>query len=149
MIHGLLWLPLLIFFFGITWAGWNEYKKVETYKQWATRFERAKYDIYAALGQSEHTLTWGRPTRQGIIDLKRAQLDDVTSIELLIKGEDAFRQKVSGKARKSEAILQLNLEDGRTPQIPFTNVDLAKQWHQFLLKTLTAAGDGIKAQTEA
>ncbi|MBE9067670.1 hypothetical protein IQ260_13495 [Leptolyngbya cf. ectocarpi LEGE 11479] len=143
MVHGLLWLPLLIFFFWITWAGWNEYQKVETYKQWATQFERAKYDIYAALGQTERTLTWGRPTRQGITDLQSAQLDLVGSIELLVKGEGPMSQTVNHQTQKSEAIIQLNLEDGSTPQIPFTDTDLAKQWHGFLVKTLTSAEDQV------
>ncbi|EKV02284.1 hypothetical protein Lepto7375DRAFT_4507 [Leptolyngbya sp. PCC 7375] len=138
MIHGLLWLPLLIFFFWITWAGWNEYKKVETYKQWATQFERAKYDIYAALGQVERTLTWGLPTRQGVIDLQTIQFDQIRTIDLLIQGDDAFTQAVKGTAKKSEAVIQLNLQDGKTPQIPFTDVELAKQWHGFLAQTLQA-----------
>lgn len=143
MVHGLLWLPLLIFFFWITWAGWNEYQKVETYKQWAAQFERAKYDIYAALGQTERTLTWGLPTRQGITDLQSAQLDCVGSIDLLVKGEEPVSQTVNHQTQKSAAIIQLNLEDGSTPQIPFTDADLAKQWHGFLVKTLTSTEDEV------
>lgn len=137
MIHGLLWLPLLVFFFWITWAGWNEYQKVETYKQWATQFERAKYDIYAALGQKDDTLTWGLPTRTGIIDLQTAQLDQIRTIDLLTKSDQAFNQTVKGTAKKSEAVIQLNLEDGNTPQIPFTDVDMAKQWSGFLAQQTT------------
>ena len=136
MVHGLLWLPLLVFFFWITWAGWNEYQKVETYKQWATQFERAKYDIYAALGQSDRTLTWGLPTRQGVIDLHKAELNHIHTIDLLIKGDDTFTQNVKGIAKKGEAVIQLNLEDGTTPQIPFTDATLAKQWHEFLVQHL-------------
>ncbi len=137
MVHGLLWLPLLIFFFWITWAGWNEYKKVETYKEWATQFERAKYDIYAALGQSERTLTWGLPTRQGIVNIQHTQLDNVSSIDLLIKGDEPFNQSATGPAKKGEAILQLNLRDQQPCQIPFTDAELAKRWHGFLTTTLT------------
>ncbi|MBT9314144.1 hypothetical protein [Leptothoe spongobia] len=136
MVHGLLWLPLLIFFVWITWAGWNEYQKVETYKEWANQFERAKYDIYAALGQSGRTLTWGLPTRQGVINLKTAQLGSIRSIDLLLKGDDTFTSGVKGIAKKSEAVIQLNLEDGDQPHIPFTDTDMAKQWHIFLVKTL-------------
>lgn len=138
MIHGLLWLPLLVFFFWITWAGWNEYQKVETYKQWATQFERAKYDIYAALGQKDHTLTWGLPTRKGILDLQTAQLDQICTVELFTQGDNTLGQGVKNIAPKSEAVIQLNLEDGATPQIPFTDVDLAKQWHGFLVQALAA-----------
>ena len=139
MIHGLLWLPLLVFFIWITWAGWNEYQKVETYKQWATQFERAKYDIYSALGQIDRTLTWGLPTRQGIIDLQDTQLEHIHSIDLLLKGSDGFTQTVTKPAKKGAAVLQLNLSDGSTPQIPFTDADLARQWHKFLVTTLETA----------
>ena len=135
MVHGLLWLPLLVFFFWITWAGWNEYRKVETYKQWATQFERAKYDIYAALGQVDRTLTWGRPTRQGIVELESAQLDQVAAVALLLKGDNQLDRTVKGAA-----VIQLQLGEGRKRLIPFTDATLAEQWHQFLVKTLAADG---------
>ena len=138
MVHGLLWLPLLIFFFWITWAGWNEYQKVETYKEWATQFERAKYDIYATLGQTGQTLTWGIPTRKGVVDVQTTQLNNLRSTELLIKGDDTFTDSVTGSAKKGDAVIQLNLADGSTPQIPFTDAELATQWHSFLMKTLEA-----------
>ena len=138
MVHGLLWLPLLVFFIWITWAGWNEYQKVETYQQWASQFERAKYDIYAALGQTGQTLTWGLPTRQGIIDAQSIQLNHVRSVELFNKDEDAFKQAVTGSAKKSEAVIQLTLDDGNRPQIPFTDADVAQQWHRFLSQTVAA-----------
>ncbi|MGD1854807.1 MAG: hypothetical protein ACFB2W_11205 [Leptolyngbyaceae cyanobacterium] len=139
MLHGLLWLPLLVFFVWITWAGRNEYQKVEAYKAWATQFERAKYDIYAALGQAENTLTWGSPTSKGIMDLQTAQLASVRSVDLLLNGEESFKQTVKGAGKKSDAVIQLSLENGTTPQIPFTDTDLAKQWHGFLVKTLETA----------
>ena len=138
MVHGLLWLPLLVFFIWITWAGWNEYQKVETYQQWASQFERAKYDIYAALGQTGQTLTWGLPTRQGIIDAQSIQLNHVCSVELFNKDEAAFKQAVTGSAKKSEAVIQLTLDDGNRPQIPFTDADVAQQWHRFLSQAVAA-----------
>ncbi|MEM9486219.1 MAG: hypothetical protein AAGA83_21280 [Cyanobacteria bacterium P01_F01_bin.116] len=139
MVHGLLWLPLLVFFFWITWAGRNEYQKVETYKEWATQFERAKYDIYAALGQTDRTLTWGLPTRQGVINLQQANVDQIQTIDLITKGEDAFTQGVQGIAKKGAAVIQLNLADGNSPQIPFTDADLARQWQTFLVKLATTS----------
>ncbi|MEM9807157.1 MAG: hypothetical protein AAF959_17975 [Cyanobacteria bacterium P01_D01_bin.56] len=102
MVHGLLWLPVLVFFFWITWAGWNEYQKVETYQQWATQFERAKYDIFAALGQRGRSLTWGLPTRQGVINLQTLELDAVDSIDLLTKGMRNLRQRWKVTLRKAK-----------------------------------------------
>ncbi len=136
MVHGLLWLPLLIFFFWITWAGWNEYQKVETYKQWANQFERAKYDICAALGQSDRTLTWGLPTRGGIVDLQSVDLDRVHTLNLLLKTDEQFARV--GAAKKGDAVIQLTLENGDIASIPFTNVEIAQQWHDFLGQRLEA-----------
>ena len=84
MIHGLLWLPLLFAFFWLAWSGWNEYQKIEAYRLWAGQFERAKYDIYAVLAQKDSDLTWGKPTRQGPIELQTFSLKDVQSINLLV-----------------------------------------------------------------
>ncbi len=134
MIHGLLWLPLLVFFIWITRAGWNEYQKVETYKQWAAQFERAKYDIYAALGQTDSTLTWGRPTRQGIVDMTTLSLEQVDSIELLLPPAKRLRSK-------AEAAIELQLMDGETQQIPFTDQELAQRWQTFLTGALTKTAD--------
>ncbi len=140
MVHGLLWLPLLIFFFWITWAGWNEYQKVETYKQWATQFERAKYDIFAALGQTGRSLTWGLPTRQGVVNLQTLELDDIHSIHLFTKGDDKFAKTAKSDTQKSEALLQFQLRNGDSSQIPFTDAELAQKWHDFLATTLAEGG---------
>ena len=45
MERGLLWLPLLGIFIWLSWAGWNEYQKLEAYRAWAESFEKSKYDI--------------------------------------------------------------------------------------------------------
>ena len=70
MERGLLWLPLLAVFIGLAWAGWNESQKVEAYRVWAKPFAKVKYDIYAVLGQNGTHLTWGKPTRKGIVNLQ-------------------------------------------------------------------------------
>ena len=84
MERGLLWLLLLAVFIWLTWQGWNEYQKVEAYRNWAEQFERAKYDIYAVLGQNGSNLTWGKPTRTGPIDLQTFSLTDVQAIRLIV-----------------------------------------------------------------
>ncbi|NER00329.1 MAG: hypothetical protein F6K30_27140 [Cyanothece sp. SIO2G6] len=83
MIHGLMWLPLLAIFIGLAWAGWNEYQKVEVYRQWATGAERAKYDIRAALKQEKGTLIWGTPSRSGILNLQTVAVDDLTHTQVI------------------------------------------------------------------
>ena len=53
MERGLLWLPLLFAFFWLAWQGSREFKKVQAYQEWALSFDKAKYDIYAVLGQKD------------------------------------------------------------------------------------------------
>jgi hypothetical protein len=132
MERGLLWLPLLGFFIWLTWSGWNEYRKLEAYKVWATDFERAKYDIYAVLGQQDDRLVWGRPTRQGPVEVTEISLADVTTL--------AVRTDVHGLV---EALLpkgcriavRATVSSGDRYWIPFTDAELAKAW-QNRLQTL-------------
>ncbi|MBD3561673.1 hypothetical protein H6S82_22920, partial [Planktothrix sp. FACHB-1355] len=79
MERGLIWLPLLALFIWLAWAGWNEFQKVEAYRRWASQFERAKYDIYAVLGQNGSNLTWGKPTRTEPVNLQTFSLKNVKS----------------------------------------------------------------------
>lgn len=130
MARGLAWLPLLALFFGLAWAGWNEYRKLEAYKEWAQQFERAKYDIYAALGQQGDGLTWGRPTRQGIVDAESLSLSEVSQLALEIDGRSiADSSELPEKGRFS---LGITTKSGRHTSIPFTEGSMAREWLQFL-----------------
>ncbi|MEG3439207.1 hypothetical protein V0288_18925 [Pannus brasiliensis CCIBt3594] len=133
MERGLLWLPLLILFIGLAWSGWNEYRKVEMYRQWAEGFDRAKYDIYSVLGQKERSLTWGKPTRKGAIDLQTVSLDDVESVRLLVNDRpvDLDPAPASGSTA-----IELILRDRSTRKIPFTEIALAGQWAKFLQESI-------------
>jgi hypothetical protein len=125
MIHGLFWTSLLIVFIGLAWAGWHEYHKVEGYKVWAQKFQRAKYDIYAVLGQNGDDLTWGKPTRKGIADLQTLSLQAVNAVQLIVDGQAIVDQPLPDKGKA--IALEFTLVD-RTVQIPFTEVALASQW---------------------
>ena len=115
MERGLIWLPLLALFVGLAWAGWNEFQKVEAYRRWAEEFDRAKYDIYAVLGQKGETIIWGRPTRGDPILLGQFSLSDVTAIAV---------QTDKGKVK-----LTFSLSDDKEAiAIPFTDLELAQQW---------------------
>lgn len=141
MERGLLWSSLLIIFIWLTWQGWNEYRKVEAYREWAQQFERAKYDIYAVLGQNGSDLTWGKPTRLGPIDLETFSLKDVRSLQLLIDGKPVDMNsppsegKASifgfGKAIALEFVLPLS-----TIRVPFTEIPLAAEWSKHLQQSL-------------
>ncbi|MBE7381814.1 MAG: hypothetical protein F6J95_010435 [Leptolyngbya sp. SIO1E4] len=134
MERGLLWLPLLGLFSWLAWAGWNEYRKLEAYQLWAADFERAKYDIYAALGQTADQLVWGRPTRQGPEQIQHASLLSVKAITLY---EDISRLPPDNDLpRGCQVCLGLTIETGETRLIPFTELELASRWQKQLQSLL-------------
>jgi hypothetical protein len=129
MERGLLWLPLLAVFIWLAWSGWNEYQKVEAYRVWAEQFERAKYDIYAVLGQKGKNLTWGKPTRSGPVDIETFSLNDVQSIKLVVDGQIVTLENPPKKGRT--IALEFLLPES-TVQVPFTEIPLAVEWGKFL-----------------
>ncbi|MFZ4639632.1 MAG: hypothetical protein ACOYMP_04395 [Nodosilinea sp.] len=145
MERGLLWLPLLAVFVGLAWAGWNEYHKVQAYERWATGFDRSKYDIRAVLGQVGSTLTWGRPTRQGPVDLISLSLTEVEHIQLQVDSRviEPGTEPQGGKL----VYLEVGLNHGPSYQIPFTDLDLARRWQkalQELIQALKSASDNLE-----
>lgn len=134
MERGLLWLPLLIVFFGLAWAGWNEFKKVEAYQRWSKEFDRAKYDLYTVLGQKGRNLTWGKPTRRGLVELQTFSLDSVRDISLLVNGNPVG---LDALPQKGKAAIAFSFDEGTSPiLIPFTEISLAAQWTQYLQNEL-------------
>ncbi|MBW4485928.1 MAG: hypothetical protein KME14_25670 [Tildeniella torsiva UHER 1998/13D] len=136
MERGLLWLPLLAVFLGLAWAGRHEFQKVQAYEAWATGFDRSKYDIRSMLGQRGDDLTWGRPTRQGPIDLTTLSLQQVTTLQLEINGEVVPADQASPTGKSVE--LTLATASGETYRIPFTDGDLAQRWEKALHQSLQA-----------
>ncbi|MGJ3254178.1 MAG: hypothetical protein ACFE0J_24055 [Elainellaceae cyanobacterium] len=133
MIKGLLWLPLLAVFIGLAWAGWNEYQKLESYRAWAEQFQKAKYDVYAVLGQNGSDLTWGKPTRQGPIHLRTFSLKDVESLELRVDGQLIDPQQPTSTGHQIG--LQFQVSSLENPiYIPFTDVSLAAKWATYLTR---------------
>lgn len=135
MERGLLWLPLLFAFFWLAWSGWNEYQKIEAYRNWAGEFERAKYDIYSVLGQKDTDLTWGRPTRKGPINLQTFSLKDVQSIRLLVDEKMVNLEELPNKGRAITIEFVLS-QPAASIKVPFTEIPLAAEWGKFLQKEL-------------
>ena len=130
MERGLLWLPLLLFFFWLTWSGWREYQKIEAYQRWAEEFEQAKYDIYAVLGKKDLNLTWGKPTQKQPIELQTFSLKDVRSLKLLVNNQPV---DLSDLPRKGKPCLEFVLNQQASPiKIPFTDITLAAKWQTYL-----------------
>ncbi len=135
MERGLLWLPLLAAFFWLAWSGWNEYQKIEAYRNWAQQFDRAKYDIYSVLGQKGSELTWGKPTRKEPINLQTFSLKKVQSIRLMVddKVADLEVPPTKGRAIALEFIFP---EPTASIKVPFTEIPLATQWGKHLQQEL-------------
>ena len=135
MERGLLWLPLLATFFWLAWSGWNEYQKIEAYRNWATQFERAKYDIYAVLAQKGSDLTWGKPTRKGPVNLETFSLKDVQSLRLLVD-DQAVNLETPPEKGRAIALEFLFPEPAASIKVPFTEIPLAAEWGKYLQKEL-------------
>ena len=154
MERGLLWLPLLILFIGLAWAGWNEFQKVESYRVWARGFRAAKFDIYSVLGLGSDFLTIGKPSRSGPVEQRRIQLAQIQDVALrlddeliqlagLETGKSASDQEIMDQVKgvQPKAIaIELDL-GGDKLQIPFTQLDLAVNWTQRLKQELTQGND--------
>jgi hypothetical protein len=136
MERALAWLPLLGVFIWLAWAGWNEYQKVQTYEAWATAFERSKYDIRAVLGQKESTLTWGRPTRQGPVELANLSLEGIDTIEVHLKGHPIEADSYVKPGQPIELVLTSS--QGEQFRIPFIELPMAQQWKKALQESLQA-----------
>ena len=132
MERGLIWLPLLGLFIWLVWQGRREFQKVETYQNWAKKFEKSKYDIYAVLGHNGSELTWGKPTPKEPIDLKSFSLTQVQEIRLIVDEKPVELEKppTQGKAIALEFIMQNGQESVR---VPFTEISIAAEWGKYLL----------------
>ncbi|MEO1669913.1 MAG: hypothetical protein AAFR77_03860 [Cyanobacteria bacterium J06631_2] len=133
MERGLLWLPLLVAFFWLAGSGWNEYQKLEAYKVWAEDFDNAKFDIYAVLGRKADQITWGKPTRKGMVELESFSLDQVKEIKLLVGDRqiEIDQGNIEDITEKGKARLEFDLKE-QSILIPFTDVSLAAKWCNYL-----------------
>lgn len=133
MERGLMWLPLLVLFFGLAWAGWNEYQKVSIFQAWEQQFDRAKYDILSVLGMKDSTLTWGVPSRRGILEYGRFELVEIREIYLLV---DDRRVDIGGDLavlpKGKRFVLLCDRHADEPVRLPFTDLELALKWGQFL-----------------
>ncbi len=133
MERGLLWLPLLFAFFWLAWQGSREFKKVQAYQEWALSFDKAKYDIYAVLGQKDKSITWGKPTPKGLINLQTFSLNDVVNIQLFVNGSKVDIEQPPQRGRSIE--LEFSFPDpNKSVKIPFTEIPMAANWGKYLQK---------------
>ena len=122
------------YFFGLAWSGWNEYQKVEGYRVWAQDFENAKYDVLSVLGVQDQQITFGKPRRQGLIERQTFSLNDIAEIRLLVN--DQF-VNLANLPNKGKVFIEfISKDQSNSYKVPFTNIELAAKWADYLQKKL-------------
>ena len=129
MMHGLLWLPLLLVFVLLTSLGWLERRRQRLFREWAEGAELAKLDGCGAARLVDGVLTWstfeaGKLEPKGSFVIKQLEL-----VELLALG--------SGEApltNESQGACRLRLVGGgEQKDLPFSDADRARRWIQELM----------------
>jgi hypothetical protein len=129
MIHGLLWLPLLLVFVLLTALGWLERRRQQLFRDWAAGAELAKLDACGAARLVDGVLSWssfeaGKLQPQGEFVIKNLEL-----VELLALG--------SGEAPltdESQGACRLRLVGGGLQRdLPFADAERARRWIQELM----------------
>ena len=134
MERGLLWLPLLIGFGVLVGLGWWNYRKVETYRDWAQQFDRSKYDPDAVLGWKGDRLSWGKPTRRGPTAIQSIDLDQVEEIQLQVDGQ-RFDRALSPPPPERGKRISLVLQPQEI-EIPFAELPMALAWWRRLMQAV-------------
>ena len=130
MVHGLLWLPLLIIFVLLTALGWLERRRQNLFRDWAEGAELCKLDSSGAAFLKDGKLIWsafeaGEFKEQDSFIIKKLELIELMA---LTSGEAPLTSESQGKCR-----LRL-VGSGREMDVPFSDADKAREWMDELMK---------------
>ena len=129
MVHGLLWLPLLIIFVLLTALGWLERRRQNLFRDWAEGSELCKLDSSGAAYLKDGKLIWsafeaGEFKEQDSFIIKKLELIELMA---LTSGEAPLTRESQGKCR-----LRL-VGSGREMDVPFSDADKAREWMDELM----------------
>ena len=129
MIHGLLWLPLLMAFVLITALGWLERRRQNLYRIWAKGSEIAKLDGTGAARLKDGFLCWssfeaGSFKEEAIFEVKKLEMVELMALS---SGEAPLTQESQGRCR-----LRL-IGSGNEIDVPFSDAERARQWMDQLM----------------
>lgn len=124
MIHGLLWLPLLLVFVLLTGLGWLERRRQRLFREWAEGAELAKLDACGAACLRDGLLSWSRFSAgqfepEGEFVIKTLELVELLSLR---SGEAPLTEESQGACR-----LRL-VGGGVQKDLPFADAQRARQW---------------------
>ncbi|MCS5706880.1 MAG: hypothetical protein VKN17_07080 [Cyanobacteriota bacterium] len=129
MMHGLLWLPLLLVFVLLTSLGWLERRRQRLFREWAEGAELAKLDGCGAARLVDGVLTWstfeaGKLEPKGSFVIKQLELVELLSLG---SGEAPLTDESQGACR-----LRL-VGGGEQKDLPFSDAERARRWIQELM----------------
>ena len=129
MIHGLLWLPLLLAFVLLTALGWLERRRQTLFREWAKSSELSKLDNSGAARLKEGILCWstfeaGNFKQQGAFKINNLELVELMS---LTSGDAPLTEESQGRCR-----LRL-VGKGEELEVPFADADRAREWMNQLM----------------
>ena len=130
MLHGLLWLPLLLIFVLLTALGWLERRRQNLFRRWAEGSELCKLDSSGAASLKNGTLRWsafeaGTFEEKDSFTIKKLELIELMA---LTSGEAPLTIESQGKCR-----LRL-VGDGKEMDVPFSDADRAREWMEQLME---------------
>ena len=129
MLHGLIWLPLLLIFTLLTALGWLERRRQNLFRDWAEGSELCKLDSSGAASLRNGKLIWsafeaGEFKDQDSFIIKKLELIELMA---LTSGEAPLTNESQGKCR-----LRL-VGNGREMDVPFSDADKAREWMDELM----------------
>ncbi len=125
MIHGLLWLPLLLVFVLLAALGWLERRRQTLFRQWAEGAELAKLDGCGAARLRDGVLSWSRFEAGAFQPEGEFVIKQLELVELLAlgSGEAPLTEESQGACR-----LRLVGGDGQQQDLPFADAQRARRW---------------------
>ncbi len=124
MIHGLLWLPLLLIFVLLTALGWLERRRQHLFRSWAEGSELAKLDGCGAARLIDGVLSWSTFSAGQLVEKDHFVIKQLELVELLAlgSGEAPLTEEAQGACR-----LRL-VGGGEQKDLPFSDAERARRW---------------------
>ena len=131
MIHGLLWLPLLLVFVLLTALGWLERRRQDLYLTWAEGSELSKLDGSGAARLQRGILTWSSFEAGTFKEQDSFLITKLELIELmaLASGDAPLTNEAQGRCR-----LRL-VGSGQVMDVPFSDAERAREWMDQLMRS--------------